>query len=1722
MKNIFVSSTFTDFQKERDILREDVMSRLNDIAISYGEYVSFSDLRWGIDTLEVKEEDVSGIILSSCLDEIDRTRPYMIILLGNRYGFIPGEEAVQREINRKEFNLEDLEISVTHLEIEYGAFRAKDTNHIYVYLREADNDNNSIDSRISNHELTVHTKLIFLKEKLIKLFGNHVHTYSRCDLQTGKFADMVYSDLSDDFNQEWSMLEKMSIYEKELIVEQHAVEERASFFEAFKEYALILESKLYKSDYRKIALTGSVGSGKSTMFSFLASTLNKKGWDTIPFLSGNTVFSVDEKSIALTIVWKLEKLLNLKNEYIFEDNRSVNEVKEYLDRLYALYEETGRKLFIGVDALEQIISDEKYSNLWFLPEKNYKNIYTIVTTWKDELIVRGEYELCPMPLLSYQEKLNVIDGILHRNGKKLSKMLVKEIIRVPSADNPLMLYLVVNRLCLMNSMDFNAIYNKGGGIEEINQQQLRIVHELPKNAGEMARHILSFMSEILNMPQALDAMYLMAASRYGLRYDDLYAILSKINKEILPLQFSRFINLLYDMFLIRDDGRVDFAHQSFRTTMRHYSIHDYDGMIAEHLLGLPRKDIVRREEVTYHLISAEMDEALVQEISAVFSEESRYAAKDIYYMSNKVPDYILGIVNKQIQKKGISNDLINFISYYNNYVIKLSFVSMESIERELISLEHLNVRLKDLMSVPVNSALAQQIRYTYIWICLSIGHLYLEKHTDEAYSKALPYYQKVINHAKELYNSDPSSFALMELGVAYHETACILERLGGENNSNKAFEYNKMAYVISLKVFEKQGYATNSDLLNYMIFAVAFANNCIDKRDDNLTVDAIELLKNIIQVVSGVLSEESMPKEILEEYAKLHLSLGNAYTNQEMNQENDEAITNYKKYLDLIKLSYLKSADNDNMHNLSTANINLAKAYSRFGDKESLMTACSYAENAVRYSKRLYIRNDKFESLNIYGIALSTYAKVLSEIGEYSLLAKGKEAIYEAMKLIAVDNSDFADRDLIFFWNHIIHGMVSIAGKTRERELLLKTLNLAISIKARFNADFFNDNYDSELAHSFLCICDAAANVCQLLGEKKTTEIGIEFSKESLNVIRKVIEVEGEAPFLMRSLELSLFKVGIALRENRSKANEILPYLEQGLEIAKKLAEISDTYEKQCDYGFALLRNAETLMTIDDVSYLLKAKEYVLKAIEIRNKIFEKGSTIQQHIELAHAYRLLFYISLKLEDVKTAKESIDTALNIIQEQFKIDSSPQILNELADSECEFAEYLLQVGKLSDAVRYFELASYHFSMITHDLGTFTIYKKYISTILRTGDAYARIGNYDETLKYVRLSVSESKKYLGFEKELDYRVLMVDIYMAAEPILNKLIASGVESSKVYSIMIDMYKESIDIYQEAMSSNKDLSYISNFSALLIGLARILVKNNQKDEAVLYYNVCISLMEAFPNKSVSTFTMITNEYRSYAEKGLIYLDMKENYDALSMFAKSIELSGDAISFFEDDEKINDICDDVQEYALIAAKISFLVEEYEKTEFYLKLALMVVEKLISSGLSEKYQDAYSEINSLMLALLMKSTDMPNQTFNNKDIELQRMYENAEYRVSSNTEKAKRLFVEFLEAEGDISDEEKSGQTLIYSYNAWSQMAAIEINSHEDQQQVKGIEYLLKAVQRELEVLNVKAANNRRMEIISDLSQDAMNGFKLCRELGYQEQMKTFMEALFIAKTFELK
>ena len=87
MKHIFISSTFRDMQAERDLVQERVLPELKEKARKYGENVGVIDLRWGVDTSELETEEGSRKVLSVCLDEIERSHPYMLIFVGERYGW---------------------------------------------------------------------------------------------------------------------------------------------------------------------------------------------------------------------------------------------------------------------------------------------------------------------------------------------------------------------------------------------------------------------------------------------------------------------------------------------------------------------------------------------------------------------------------------------------------------------------------------------------------------------------------------------------------------------------------------------------------------------------------------------------------------------------------------------------------------------------------------------------------------------------------------------------------------------------------------------------------------------------------------------------------------------------------------------------------------------------------------------------------------------------------------------------------------------------------------------------------------------------------------------------------------------------------------------------------------------------------------------------------------------------------------------------------------------------------------------------------------------------------------------------------------------------------------------------------------------------------------------------------------------------------------------------
>ena len=87
---VFVSSTFSDLKAERNALQSYVFPRLRELSQQFSARFQPIDLRWGVSS----EASLDQQAMQICLDEIERCkdvspRPNFIILMGDRYGWLP-------------------------------------------------------------------------------------------------------------------------------------------------------------------------------------------------------------------------------------------------------------------------------------------------------------------------------------------------------------------------------------------------------------------------------------------------------------------------------------------------------------------------------------------------------------------------------------------------------------------------------------------------------------------------------------------------------------------------------------------------------------------------------------------------------------------------------------------------------------------------------------------------------------------------------------------------------------------------------------------------------------------------------------------------------------------------------------------------------------------------------------------------------------------------------------------------------------------------------------------------------------------------------------------------------------------------------------------------------------------------------------------------------------------------------------------------------------------------------------------------------------------------------------------------------------------------------------------------------------------------------------------------------------------------------------------------
>lgn len=114
---LFVSSTFEDMQAERDELLLKVFARFERACRARDVQFLPIDLRWGV----TQEESERGEILRICFDQVDRSRPFFLGLIGERVGWAPGAEALSANLGPDHaWALAHPEASVTELEFRRG------------------------------------------------------------------------------------------------------------------------------------------------------------------------------------------------------------------------------------------------------------------------------------------------------------------------------------------------------------------------------------------------------------------------------------------------------------------------------------------------------------------------------------------------------------------------------------------------------------------------------------------------------------------------------------------------------------------------------------------------------------------------------------------------------------------------------------------------------------------------------------------------------------------------------------------------------------------------------------------------------------------------------------------------------------------------------------------------------------------------------------------------------------------------------------------------------------------------------------------------------------------------------------------------------------------------------------------------------------------------------------------------------------------------------------------------------------------------------------------------------------------------------------------------------------------------------------------------------------------------------------------------------------------
>ena len=600
---LFVSSTFRDMQGEREYLVKKIFPEIRGLCRRRGVVFTEIDLRWGL----TEEEGALGRVIRTCLEEVDKCRPYFIGIIGDRYGWVPeyyevmmDPDLVARYPWVEEAVLEGR--SVTEMEFTHGVFsKDHDPNEnraAFFYHREPGSSGSESDE-----------KLLQLIER-IEVSSLPLRRFSSLE----EIGQQVRDDLVAMINQYWPESDAPS--ELEIERRNHAA------FAASRRRAYILNPTLLKEfklwieeSSTPLVVRGASGLGKSSLMAYLAEDLRRRDPErlVVEHYVGASEMSGTARATMLHVMREIAELLDLKKEIPTNPEEVEEAFRDWLFELEKRGAELGAPPVVLIDAVNQL-GDRDRSLRW-LPRMIPSGVRLVISTTpgeeENELLERGWQSLEVSPIVEPGVRKSIVVRYLGEFHKGISSDQLESLAHDPKGSSPLYLRLVAEELRLHGEHETLADeINRYTGAETIDNVFQLVLERLENDYGR---------EEVANL------LGLIFLARGGLTESELTEMLSRGRLHLSHMLFA------LDYHLIRKEGVLDFFHDYLRRGVELRYMGDAEWsrglrlQIADHFQGIVEAEYALGElvpirlaqEICHQLREAEAKERLASQLASL-------------------------------------------------------------------------------------------------------------------------------------------------------------------------------------------------------------------------------------------------------------------------------------------------------------------------------------------------------------------------------------------------------------------------------------------------------------------------------------------------------------------------------------------------------------------------------------------------------------------------------------------------------------------------------------------------------------------------------------------------------------------------------------------------------------------------------------------------------------------------------------------------------------------------------------------------------------------------------------------------------------------------------------------------------------------------------------------------------------------------------------------------